>query len=114
MTQHQDLLTRHARLRCSQRGVSDFVVDIVDAYADIEIPAARGCRARQTSYAAIATMVADGISIENAEAAARVALIVGPEGRVVTVLKVGPADRRVRKPSRRHCRQTRAPARPSV
>ena len=94
----RDNLSRHARTRCAQRGATASAVEAVNLFADIDIPARVGCRVRQASHAAIMAMLDEGVSASDADAARTIALVVDPDGRVVTVLRVSPSDRRVRKP----------------
>ena len=94
----RDNFSRHARTRCAQRGATASAVEAVNLFADIEIPARVGCHIRQASLAAVMAMLDEGISASDADSARTIALVVDAEGRVVTVLRVSPSDRRVRKP----------------
>jgi hypothetical protein len=97
-------LTNHAKIRCRQRGVRAEVAPAVLKFGDIEMPSYGGCRRLQLSHGAVDSMLAEGVSIAEADAAKNVALIVDASDRVVTVLKIG-CDRRVRTNRSRHARK---------
>jgi hypothetical protein len=89
-------LTRHAAARCSQRGVRHRVIDLVLRFADIEIPARLGRTQIQLSRIAVVSMLEEGVSVSEADAARHLALIMDGAGVVITVLKLGQKDRRIR------------------
>jgi hypothetical protein len=89
-------LTRHAEIRCRQRGVRYAVVHTVLKYSDIETPSHSGCKRLQLSHKAIDSMLAEGMSVAQADAAKKLALIVDEADRVITVIKVAGCGRRVR------------------
>jgi hypothetical protein len=88
-------LTSHATARCSQRGVKRHVIELILRLGDIEIPAQLGRTQVQLSRIAISMMLAEGISVSDADDAKNVALIVDADGLVITVLRLGPKDRRI-------------------
>lgn len=89
-------LTKHAEIRCRQRGVRYAVVQTVLKYSDIEMPSYAGCKRLQLSRKAIDSMLAEGMSVAEADAAKKLALIVDKTDRVITVIKVAGCGRRVR------------------
>lgn len=80
-------------------------VHAVHKFGDIELPSYGGCRRLQLSHRAVDSMLAEGMSIAEADAAKKLALIVDASDRVVTVLKICSCDRRVRTKRSRHARQ---------
>lgn len=89
-------LTKHAQIRCRQRGVRNTVVQLVLKYSDIELPSYAGCKRLQLSHWASDCMLAEGIRVVEVDAAKKLALIVDGSDRVITVIKVTNCDRRVR------------------
>jgi len=71
------------------------VIELILRLGDIEIPAQLGRTQVQLSRTAISMMLAEGISVSDADDAKNVALIVDADGLVITVLRLGPKDRRI-------------------
>ena len=100
----EQILTSHAKSRCRQRGVRAGVAHAVHKFGDIELPSYGGCRRLQLSHLAVDSMLVEGISVAEADAAKKLALIVNASDRIVTVLKIS-CDRRVRTYRSRHARK---------
>jgi hypothetical protein len=90
-------LTDHAIVRCDQRGVKHRLIPLVLSFGDIEIPAHRGRVQIQLSRKAVSEMLDAGVSLTEVDAVRDVAVIVEPGGPIVTVVRLGSTDRRIRK-----------------
>jgi len=62
----------------------------------LKIPSYAGCKRLQLSLKAIDSMLAEGMSVAETDAAKKLALIVDERDRVVTVIKIASCCRRVR------------------
>jgi hypothetical protein len=93
-------MTRHAYIRCAQRGASPAAIELVLAFGDMETPAALGRRILRMSRSALDAMSTESTSVNLVEQAARVALVIGANETIVTVLRIDPAARRDRRPRR--------------
>jgi hypothetical protein len=84
----QPRMTHHARQRLQQRGSRAEDVAIVVAYGDIEVPARNGCRYLQLSNKEAAMLQQRAIlTATEVDRARRLVVLVGPTGKVVTLLK---------------------------
>src|SRR5437660_1406772 len=72
-----DHVTKHAKIRCQQRGITKERLANFLAVADIEVPAARGCCTVRASRAVIR-------NLPGGEKLATVALIISADGAIVT------------------------------
>jgi Domain of unknown function (DUF4258) len=89
-------LTRHARQRLRQRGVRTTEIEIILAYADIEVPARNGCRFLRLSNNAAASLYEDRFAVQDIDRARRLMVLADPTDQIVTVIKLGPAERILR------------------
>lgn len=81
-------LTRHARQRCKQRALPYELVDALLAYADIERAGRDGVACLRLSRRSADELLADGASREAIDKLRRSECLIGPDGRVVTVIRV--------------------------
>lgn len=93
-------MTTHADQRCNQRGIDVALVNLIHAFADMEMSANGGCRRLWLSRFRAIELIAEGIPVAEADAAQGLVLVVSPEDKVVTVYRSGPRDRRTRKSGR--------------
>ena len=80
------LCSAHASLRARQRGVSNRVIAFLLDHADRELPAGGRCTKLTLSRRHAECLLRQGAERETVERAARLALVVGSSGRVVTVM----------------------------
>lgn len=79
-------LTRHAEVRCSQRGIPSEVVQFVLANFDLDHHAGAGVAAISISKPRLRLLEEQGAPIEVLERAARTVLLIAEDGAVVTAI----------------------------
>lgn len=83
-TSFPSLLTKHAQERAQQRGMPAAALDLVYRCGDVDLPAGGGCTRRAISHRAAAELLAEGESPALVERAARLILVIGNDGMVLT------------------------------
>lgn len=93
-------LTRHADARIRQRGIPKRILDIIFLYGNGVVATGGSAEAIRVSKLKAEELVRSGtLSADDARRAARVAIVVGDQGRIVTALHhvKGKMGRRYRK-----------------
>jgi hypothetical protein len=91
-------LSRHARSRARQRGIGGQTLADVASHADVEIPAGAGCIAINLSHRRLIELAQLGMPASRIERCRSVALVLGPDGTVITALHMaGGQGRRYRR-----------------
>ena len=92
-------LSSHATLRARQRGIKQGQIEMLMSTGDIEQPVGRGCTALTISRNRLAELRSDGMCPSTLDALERLSLVLGPDGGVITVMKLdrGRRGRRYRR-----------------
>lgn len=95
-----DFCSQHARRRARQRGIAGRAIALVLDYGDRELPGGSRCTRLTLSRQAAERLLQHGLPPELVESAARLALVVGSSGRIVTVMHLfGRQGRLYRRPA---------------
>lgn len=92
-------LSKHATIRCRNRGIPDRILSLVLAHADKLSPVGGGATSERISKSMAAALIADGHVPDDIGRATRLAVVVNADGRVITVIrpKSGGRGRRYRR-----------------
>ena len=85
--------TRHAERQAVQRGIREDTIDAVIAEGDNVQFIGKGCVAISTSRTRIRELIAEGVARTTLEAMKDLAIVMGSNNRIVTVMRLKPGAR---------------------